>query len=103
MNTNELDRNCLVVSVFIVSEHIVQRITMCVSSSCSPQTTDHQATSAYISCKLYMARMCHHGAFHHNLFPEYTSVRLVLTGICCQEQVTYFALCSVFRDHVDSV
>lgn len=75
---------------------------MCVSSLHSPETTDHQTTSANISSKLYIARMHHLQAFH-SLFPRYKSVRLILTGICRQERVAYNALCCVFRDNVDSV
>lgn len=73
-----------------VSEHRVQRITMHVSSSHGPQTTDHPTTSANISCKLqHIAR-----TRSSQPFPEYTSVRLALTGESLPR--TSCLLCSVF-------
>lgn len=34
-------------------------------------------------------------------FPQYTSVRLILTDNCCQERITCYAPSSVLRDNVD--
>lgn len=74
-----------------VFERRLQRITTHMSSSCSPQTTDHQTTSTKISCKLqHLARTRHHAAF-----PKYKKVQTLLTLHCRQELITY--------NNVDSV
>lgn len=62
------------------------------SGSYSPQTTDPQTTSANTSCKLQQERTT---MVLFTASAEYTSVRLILTGIPCQERVTCYAPRSV--------